>query len=293
MYHFISVIDIVYDAIVVRTVRFAELLVSSNSESESHQEVVHEITNEHTESEDTLENTPRTFKTIQEILSVQVIPQSTATKNTIMYAGTISVPVFGQPTIEFDSQIGEIPYGEMVMMMEPRGRFSRVVWNSLEGWVLREDLVDRAIGVYPEFITEQENSVDSTNTVHIRAILGDVFGLGRSEFSLQAGEYVLYRLWKKNIRLSWPATRPRVPGLWHKILRGVPGIYVGVVPKVGSIMEYMLNTDVGHLAYVEAVFPDETISISEANYPDSGIYNERELTKEEWKELRPVFISVT
>jgi hypothetical protein len=210
-----------------------------------------------------------------------------------MYAGNIQVPVYKNPTIEFDTKIGDIPYGEMVMMLEPRGRFSRVVWNEVEGWVLREDLVDRAARVYPEFMIGQENSVDHPNTVHVRAILGDVFGIGRSEFSLQAGEYVLYRLWKKGIRIVWPQTEsPRVPGLWHKILKGVSGIHIGVTPKVGSIMEYMFNDDIGHLAYVEAVFPDNTITISEVNYPDAGIYNEREITKEEWRELKPVFISV-
>ena len=145
--------------------------------------------------------------------------------------------------------------------------------------------------VYPEFRIGQENSVDHPNTAHVRAILGDTFSIGRSEFPLQAGEYALYRLWKKGIRIEWPTIRPRVPGLWHKILKGTPKIHVGVTPKAGSIMEYMLNNDVGHLAYVEAVFPDNTIAISEVNFPDSGIYNERELTKEEWKELRPVFIS--
>lgn len=285
-----TAINTVYDTIIARTVQYIEAFLRSGTQSEMHSE---EVLLEEEDSVDVAEDAPHTFKTIQEILSSQVAIQSTATKNTIMYAGAVVVPVYQQPTIEFDSQVGSIPYGEMVMMMEPRGRFSRVVWNSLEGWVLREDLVDRAIGVYPEFTIGQENSVDHTNTVHVRAILGDTFGLGRSEFSLQAGEYVLYRLWKKNIRLAWPATRPRVPGLWHKILRGVPGVHVGVVPKVGSIMEYMWNNDIGHLAYVEAVFPDDTISISEANYPDSGIYNERELTKEEWKELRPVFINVS
>jgi surface antigen len=51
-----------------------------------------------------------------------------------------------------------------------------------------------------------------------------------------------------------------------------------------------MDNEVGYLAYVEAVFPDDVITISEANFPDAGIYNERSLTKEEWKDLRPIFI---
>jgi len=238
------------------------------------------------------ETGPKTFKTVHEVLKAKPYNDVAIKKNTIMYAGTVAVPVYQQPTIEFDAQIGTIPYGEMVIMLEARGRFSHVVWNMLEGWVLRDDLVDRSSRVYPEFIIGEENNVDDRNAIYIRAILGDVFGVGRSQFPLQAGEYVLYRLWKKGIRIEWPNIRPRIPGLWHKILKGVPHVHVGVTPKVGSIMEYVFESDIGHLAFVEAVFPDDTITISEVNYPDSGIYNERVLTKEEWKELRPVFIQV-
>lgn len=54
----------------------------------------------------------------------------------------------------------------------------------------------------------------------------------------------------------------------------------------------MMSDEVGHVAYVEAVFPDDTITISEVNFPDSGIYNERSLLKEEWKSLKPVFIQI-
>jgi surface antigen len=57
-------------------------------------------------------------------------------------------------------------------------------------------------------------------------------------------------------------------------------------------MEYMVTEDSGHLAYVESVFPDETLKLSEVGYPDSGIYNERVLTREEWKELKSIFIQV-
>lgn len=216
-----------------------------------------------------------------------------AEKNTIMYADAPRVPIYKNPTIEFDAQIGEIPYAEMIIVLEPRGRFYRVVWETLEGWVLKEDIADRAVRVYPEFTIGEENAVDHPNTAQVRTLLDDVFGLRRSEFALQAGEYVLYRLWRKGIHIDWPEIRPRVPGVWHKILKGVPKIHIGVLPKQGAIMEYMMSPEMGHLAYVEAIFPDDTITISEVNFPDSGIYNERVLTKEEWKEMHPLFIEVT
>lgn len=232
-----------------------------------------------------------THKVIQDTPTAEV--SLFTTKNTIMYADSIHVPVYKNPTIEFDAQIGEIPYGEMIIVLEPKGRFYRIVWNTLEGWVLRDDIADRAIRVFPEFTIGEENSVDHPNTAHVRAIIDDAFGLGRSEFPLQAGEYILYRLWKKRIQIVWSSVRPRVPGAWHKILKGTPNVRIGVTPKIGAVMEYMMTSEMGHLAFVEAIFPDDTITISEANFPDLGIYNERVLTKEEWKELHPVFLTIS
>lgn len=302
---FNSVIDTLYTAVISFTVRCIRAYTSPQAPVDAHKkihEVVHdgntdvdsqETAVEKVDSHAVVDEAVPTFKKIESILKTDTYVHTDMARNTIMYAGNVSVPVYKNPTMEFDAQIGVIPYGEMVMMLEPQGRFLKVIWNTLEGWVLKDDLVDRAIRVYPEFTVGKENGVDDSNTVHVRAIIKDEFGVSRSEFSLQAGEYVLYRLWKKGIRIEWPKTRPRVPGLWHTILKGVPRVHVGVTPKVGSVMEYMLNNDVGHLAYVEAVFPDNTITISEANFPDSGMYNERELTTEEWKELKPVFITVT
>jgi hypothetical protein len=226
-------------------------------------------------------------------VEVPAVDEVRIQKNTVMYADNVRVPVFKNPTIEFDGQIGEVPFGDMVIVLEPRGRFYRIMWNTVEGWVLKEDIADRAMRVYPVFTIGEENGVDSPNTAHVRTILGDMFGLGRSEFALTAGEYVLYRFWRKGIRIVWPDIRPRVPGMWHSILRGSRQVHIGVMPKVGAVMEYMITEEMGHVAYVEAVFPDHTLTISEANFPDSGIYNERVLTKEEWKELHPVFITAS
>lgn len=214
------------------------------------------------------------------------------TRGMVMYAGMPSAPLFRNPTVEFDGQIAQVPFGAMVMAGEPKGRFYPVTWKQIHGWMLQEDLADRAVRIYPAFTVGQENLVDAPNTAQVRALIGDVFGLARSEFALQAGEYVLYRLWRKGSTIAWPQVRPRVPGMWHEILRGAPRIHMSLTPAVGTVMEYVLEGDMGHVAYVDAVFPDETVSISEVNNPDSGIYNERQLSKETWKELKPIFIGV-
>lgn len=284
-----SSVDIVFDKVLHISVGIVEwflrLYVPDRTESERDASEGEMVT-------DVSEEVPQTFKTVRDILGTPARVGAIGQKHTVMYAHAPQVSVYKNPTIEFDARVATIPYGEMVLMIEPQGRFFKVVWNEIEGWVLREDLADRAIRVYPEFTIGQENSVDHPNTAHVRTIINDEFGMGRSEFPLQAGEYVLYRLWKKGIRIDWPPERPRVPGAWHRILRGVPRVHASVASKVGSIMEYVFEHDIGHLAYVEAVFPDETITISEVNYPDLGIYNERELTKEEWTALKPVFITV-
>ncbi len=245
-----------------------------------------------TEEQETEVTPEPTFKKIEAVLK-QDPPLALANeKNVVMYVGTNETPLYMKPTQEFDTCIGILAYGEMAMVLEQRGRWAKVVCRELEGWVLREDLVDRAAYVYPEFVIGEENDVDDPNTARVRAMLGDTFGGAKVEFPLQAGEYVMYRLKRKGLSIPWPATRPRVPGLWHSILKGVPGIHMGIVPKTGAVMEYVFKEELGHVAYVEAVFPDETIHISEVNYPDRGIYNERIITREEWRELRPVFIQV-
>ena len=237
---------------------------------------------------------PASFKTLDDVLRAAAARKPvTAVRNTVMYTAQSAVHVYKEPTTAFDSRLGTIPYGEMVMMLEPRGRFFHVMWGELDGWVLRDDLIDRAAGIQPTFIIGEENNASDESTKRTRQLIHDEFGTISTELPLQAGEYIIYKLHKKGTRIAWPPMRPRIPGLWHTILRGAPGVHVAVTPKAGSVMEYLFENEVGHLAYVEAVFPDDTISVSEANFPDRGIYNERELTREEWRELRPVFIRIS
>ncbi len=285
----ISAIDTLYDAVIacaVRVVRayiYADEMQKNNEIADTPDSVVSLSlpSPAHTTQEED----------VQHIESIEAQRVSFA-RGAVMYACNAQVPIFKNPTIEYDAQIGTVPFGAMIIVGEMRGRFCEVTWNAVSGWILKEDLADRAASVYPVFKKGDIYHVDSPGTAQVRSIIHDEFGLGRSEFDLQAGEYILYRLWKRGIRIAWPSVRPRVPGMWHEILASTSGVRTGSEPRVGSIMEYMLDGDMGHLAYVEAVFPDETISISEVNNPDSGIYNECEMRKEEWKALKPIFIEV-
>lgn len=236
------------------------------------------------------ETAPDTFRGIDVIMHDRA--NSGTIARSIMYVGSARAPLFMNPTKEFDTVISELPYGTMVMVLEEKGRFARVSVDGTEGWTLKDDLLDRAAFIYPEFVIGQENDADNPNTYRLRAFIGDLFHGDEADFALQAGEYVYYKLMRKGLRIPWPQVYPRTPGRWHIILKSVPSASIGVVPKVGSIMEYTQPNEIGHLAYVEAVFPDESIVLSEANYPDRGMYNERTLTKEEWTVRNPVFIQV-
>lgn len=246
--------------------------------------VVEEVVEEAVEAEQA-----PTFQSVAEVLQAT---GERPEKNTIMYTGGQNVPLYQQPTVEFDGIIARIPYGAMVMVLEGRGRWSRVAFGNYTGYVLRDELIDRAGGVYPDFTIGEANRADDPNTLKVRACIEDEFGGGAADIPLQATEYVLYKLYRKGKHIAWPDERPRLPGNWHEILRGSKNTHMGIVPKEGVIMEYTLSHGEGHVAYVETMLLDETISISEANYPADGIYNERILTKEEWRELHPIFIEV-
>ncbi len=248
--------------------------------------VVHER-----EIEPTIDTPPPSFKRLGDVIGGRV--EGEVAPHTVAFVGSAESPLFGTPTKSFDTVITRIPYGSMIMVLEEKGRFSKVAKDGLVGWMLRDDLRARAAHVFPEFVVGEENGHDDPNTLRLRACIKDIFHGGETEVPLQSGEYVLYMLMRKNVQIDWPPTRPRTPGMWHTLLKGAPRVYVGVVPKAGSILEYTLENDTGHLAYVDAVFPDDRISISEVNYPDNGMYSERTLTKDEWQALNPIFIQVS
>ena len=121
-------------------------------------------------------------------------------------------------------------------------------------------------------------------------MIADVFSGGEAGLPLHSEEYIYYKLFSRGIVLPDVEDRPRVAGSWQKLFKGVSGTHISVRPKTGSIMEYVTEEDEGHVAYVEAVFPDESISLSEVGIPTNGYYNERMLSKEVWQELKPVFL---
>ncbi len=292
-----AAIDTVYDHTVGVTLAYVHRIVSSGSEtpvlelgSAYHDDVASKKI-EQSESSSTHEIALPTFRAVSTLLDERSISQSDLTR-TVAYVGSARAPLFATPTKEFDTVITTLPYGAMVMVLEEKGRFSKVAQNGVTGWMLRDDLSDRAAYVYPDFRIGEANRAGDPNTERLRAVIGDIFHGGESEVPLQAGEYVTYKLFRKGATINWPPTRPRTPGRWQLLLQGTPGVHIGTTPKSGGIMEYTLEHDIGHLAYVEAVFPDERITISEVNNPSDGIYSERTIPRDVWQLMNPVFIHI-
>jgi hypothetical protein len=203
---------------------------------------------------------------------------------------TAATPLFQNPTKEFDAVLAVLPYGGTVTVLEERSRWTHVKYDGLTGWVERSELTQSFAAVRPFFVLKERCTATSEATKRLRALIADAFGGERALLPLQPEEYVYYRLQERGLDIPVIATRPRRAGSWQKLFAGIRGVHIGVRPKTGAIMEYIDADEVGHLAYVEAVFPDESLSCSEIGDPEEGFYSERVLEKEAWQALAPVFL---
>ncbi len=216
-------------------------------------------------------------------------------KNTIMYTSSIATPLRNAPGATGDAVLTTLSYGSMVMVLKSEDMWAYVASGPFTGWVYVDDLEDRAAHVYPAFHIGEVNHASDPSTERTRAIISDEFGAGDVEAPLQPEEYSLYRLTRRGVKVHWPPIRPRSPGSWATILANMPGVKIGDEPSAGCVLEFLIPKEAGetegHLAYVEAVFPDNVIQISEVGWPEEGMYNERVLVEAEWKDLKPHFIA--
>ena len=207
----------------------------------------------------------------------------------VYFIGSEKVALHTDPVLAFDVAFDVLTYGDQVHVVKLGGRWAYVRTEKGEGWIFKDVLREQVRDVFPFF--EEGKVYDATNseTKKARMTISDMFGGEVAELILTDAEYAMYKLKRKQRSFPWDNERPRTPGTWQKKLRGKPGVHIGIAPKTDSIMEYVVD-DVGHVAYVDSVFPDETIKLSAVGLTQEGVYTDTMLQKDQWKELRPVFI---
>lgn len=196
------------------------------------------------------------------------------------------------PQIDFDSVIEVLPYGTAVTVIGYDGRFASVNRSNITGWVLKDDILPQKNEVWPEFVSGVVYDAQHADTQRSRFLMTDMFAGGSLALPLQAGEYIAVRLKSEHRMITWTRKRPRVAGAWARLLRGTAGIHIGVTPKTDTVMEWQESDGEGRLGYVEAVAPDQAITISAVGVDESGRYTVKTMSEEIWRELRPVFIEV-
>ncbi len=150
----------------------------------------------------------------------------------------------------------------------------------------KEDFQD----VLSKFEKGVANLATDSNTIRLRKIIKDEFGGGRSGWDLQCTEYAQFKIQQLGTTIKWPADRPRHGGMWAGIFEK-RGLYkVLDSPKAGCAMCFTAGfktpamNETGHVAFIEQVFDDESVKITEANWPPPGKYNERRVSKVEWQD---------
>ncbi len=206
------------------------------------------------------------------------------------YVADIETYLYTDPVIAFGTSVKQLPYGQPVILKKVGGRWAQVETAKETGWVLKDVLALRKTDVYPSFVIDEVYDARHSETVKLRGYINDEFCGARADLPLSGAEFVTYKLRSLHIEIPWPKKSARVPGVWQVKLRGLKGVYMNVLPKTHSIMEYTID-EVGYLAFVEAVFPDRSIKISEVGFPEDGYYREAIMTQEEYRELKPVFIT--
>jgi len=151
-----------------------------------------------------------------------------------------------------------------------------------------------------QFIKGEAHLADNPTVEKIRELIKDEFSLGKSGDCLNCTEYVQFRVKQKTgIDIKWPLDRPRNGGKWATIFERNNLYRVFDSPVVDCAVSFTDNISnnsetnkIGHVAFVEKVNDDDSIEISEANWPNQGKYNERRLEKSHWKDkYRCRFIS--
>lgn len=219
-------------------------------------------------------------------------PLPPITTHTTAYCTQDETPVYERPVRALDTVLAYLLYGATVVVERHEGQFSQIVTRDQRGWVHKDVLVyDKAV-IFPQLRDGERYDAHHPATVAIRRYLNDPFAAAPLYLPLLPAEQVTYRLREQGRMISWPPRRPRPVGLWHELLRGVPGIQSTIEPRTGALVEWFDDDGEGALRYVEAVHPDRSIVVAGIVDAD-GRYRVERMSEAEWRSLRPVFITVS
>ena len=232
---------------------------------------------------------PTVARVIDRPIEVHTMTVPTFRAGEPYFVGTPDAVLYLDPVITFDNAQTVLPYGQKVILTELRGRWAAIRYDDIAGWIMKDALVARLVDVTPQLRPGHYYDASDPETRKLRACIHDLFSGRVGGYPLNAAEYVYYRIIADKRCVPWGSMRFRVAGTWQRKLRGQPGVHMGVVPKTGAVMEYVID-DIGYLGYVDAVYPDESIKVTGIGLDDEGIYTERDYTKAAWKELRPIFL---
>ncbi|MCA9366240.1 hypothetical protein KC722_01535 [Candidatus Kaiserbacteria bacterium] len=246
-------------------------------------------------------NKPETLKPlylttpVRELLTGSTVSSETVdtpAPMAIQYVVSEKSYVYEQPTQTFDGAVSVLTAGQQVEVLVSSGRWAQIQTPQILGWTLRDELGQAKNFEEFNFLVGEYYGPEHSVTEQVRSYISDTFAATPLAMPLQAVEYVYARLLQSGRAIVWPEVRPRLAGRWQTILAGQPHIHISIAPTVGSVMEWTDEEDIGHLAYVENTFADQSLIISEIGLYEAGRYSERTLPYREWRELRPIFIEV-
>ena len=208
------------------------------------------------------------------------------------------------PKIAEGNILDILPFGAEIFLSSQDGKWLYVEYGPDKyGWVSSyyvtennpktesaEEAVQDTQNIFPKFMIGAANPANGENTIKVRILIKDEFSGGRDGFCLQCTEYVAYKLQCFGIRIKWPVKSGRDGGRWAEIFKTYDTYPVMEEPKAGSAVVFTSGfktaeaNALGHVAFVEKVYKNGVIRISEANWPTPGKYNERILSSAEWRD---------
>lgn len=133
----------------------------------------------------------------------------------------------------------------------------------------------------------QPNLAREEVTEKIREFINREFGLNFDKDCLQCVEYVQFRILQKlGKKIDWPIKSGRDGGKWGEIFKEHPIYKVSEHPLINAAASFNASSlgIYGHIAFVENIFPDGDIEVSEVNLPRAGIYQVRRLPISMWRD---------